>query len=788
MICSLKNFQNFKNNFLSAFLNSNKRNISQKVLRLKIPNKTNWLTFQNLNETKNIGLVDKSNCLTNLDQLNHLNILEHPDHLHTLGDSNNFNTVDKLHDLQDDLQSNLDELNNSVNLDKSIDFDNSTNLSDSMETEIETSGTLDTNDTLSPTPIDVLNAPPPNILFETFDNNSKFPEVDNSIFSKIESRQHFSLLDKNVKIKKKDNSDLERRENLEEAKSLIEKYLCSIEKNITQDFTNDNASDLQVDNFYQILQIDKTGYLPLKIFPSNLLNPYDFYNNEKPFSSRIDEFDDQEKINQLSQQKKTIYNYKDLNSFQKNYDSYLFNFSMKNKFVPRLSVTKILTNTFCEFKYIYEIYNKNAPEKSKAMFQGQKIHSILENSIYPDKAELLNNFVERYTIGSQLPLRKNVDIMGYQLFSNTIKFKDLFFIGESRENQIHGFINTNTLKIVGSHKPESRNDSENENNDLLISGIIDHLILTKTNHKEIAKRMDFETNTKYLQGFNESLDLNKYSNDLNDFIEKFSEDSVQDAFLKENFRIIVSDVKTRGIKRKPDHQNVIDGSKLQIQIYRSFLEILSDDVENSYWSIIKSLQKRNLDVDEPLSKEYMFIYLKEFPEYFSDMVRLSKGKKIGFEDFGGNITLNQKKPEIKIETDTKETLRQENSSSTIFPIFKGEDEKMNDLLIDWKSPLTLRYLAYRLSQVLGIFKKFLSDELKIEYYSNKEFGQSFLHVNFNKLPKDELDKVIESNMELILGKRNPDLNWIGKDMRKVEKYCKYCNFREKCGWRNYMKL
>ncbi|SCU84996.1 LADA_0D05138g1_1 [Lachancea dasiensis] len=411
---------------------------------------------------------------------------------------------------------------------------------------------------------------------------------------------------------------------------------------------------------------------------------------------------------------------------------------------PRLSVTKMLTKRWCELRETYDIYSQIPIYEHSQVAQGRQVHQMLEEEAHVpiDVEEFKTNF--EVTIPNDA-----FHTLVEDWYATTTRLLTLLKTGEAREILCHGYLNPESCRLLKGNVTSDE--------DILVSGIIDHLVLRRRDSSTSAPRpLVSDWDDQYGA---DALDIRK-------ILERLSV-SVKDA--KEDMELIISDVKTRPTKTVPTQQTVITAAKLQVMYYRYFMETLGLDAHATYNKLLINAQRRGHDVDQPVEPGKIIYLMEVDPIMKADMVRLHNGSPIGFEPF--DKFYSQYK---KTEACTWESL----TSRITDPLTR---QKYGSLFSNWATPVTLRYFAARLAQLYHILGPLLSSELMIEYYSgNKNFHNISFTYDSQALMHQSTDSAL-----FWFGKRN--IEPIKPTLRNVLTYCKYCDYQSICLWKKEAK-
>ncbi|SCU95134.1 LANO_0E09406g1_1 [Lachancea nothofagi CBS 11611] len=405
---------------------------------------------------------------------------------------------------------------------------------------------------------------------------------------------------------------------------------------------------------------------------------------------------------------------------------------------PRLSVTKLLTKRWCELRETYDIYSQVPIFEHGRISRGRREHQKLEDDVH-----LPLQSVEEFKAEFEIDIPDDAfHTLVEDWFQTMTRLLTLFQKGQAREILCHGYLSSKACRLLdGSVKDEE---------DVLISGIIDHLILKKRDAATLSPtplKLNLSSAASY---------------DLRQILEVLPQ-LVQDA--SQELEVIVSDVKTRSTKTIPQQQTVISASKTQVMYYRYFLENLSSNADRTYQKLLINAGRRGFDVDAPINPAKV-IYLMEVDSVIEqDMLRLQSGVPIGFAPFDSYIESCDTQMQYTLEDfdDLIQDLRTR--------------QKYGHLFTKWTTPVTLRYFAARLAQMYTNLSPLLSTNLMVEYYSG---DVNFHNILFKYDPKELERESVDSAM-FWFGKRN--IEPIKPTLRNFLTYCKYCDYESVCLWK-----
>ena len=416
----------------------------------------------------------------------------------------------------------------------------------------------------------------------------------------------------------------------------------------------------------------------------------------------------------------------------------------------RLSVTKMMTKSWCELRYSYDVYSKLDKLVTRNISNGITFHKLLEDKLIIENVEL-QKFLKLQQMES---FQKSIVYKWQDTMERLIS--TFSRIGESREILCHGYIKNKGLNEpqdgefildVNNFVENSKDDSENI---MLVSGIIDHLRWVPNT----------ETNSKF-DLFDDIFDDINFTKDISKLIS-----SLQTEIPKRlnNWKLQIADVKTRQMFTIPNQTSVQRASKLQIMYYKKFLDILTLNPERTYAMLLLNAKKRDLDIDKPLEPLEIIALMIKNPSIISDMRRLRDGETINFKPFDNDTQV------------IKPMFNELTAPYTSLPY--DVNEKFQEFMIPWKRPVTLRYFAARLAQTYNLFQSLLSNDLLIEYYCR---GKNFHNVPF-KYNESLLKEHNADRSGYLLGKRHVEP--IDQTLENFLTFCKHCEYQTICSWKH----
>lgn len=416
--------------------------------------------------------------------------------------------------------------------------------------------------------------------------------------------------------------------------------------------------------------------------------------------------------------------------------------------INRLSVTKLLTESWCELREYYNIYSGSLrEEKTESLILGSKYHETLELEDF----EVIN-IHEFEKILEQVFGKDEVVDNESELFVNwfeNIIFKlfHLILKSDTREVLVHNFLDLNR----GQFNPK-------EDDAVLISGIIDHIKFEPF----VAENYSMFEEIQAYTDFNEFLNLNELFITAASIINSY----------KDQYKLNFIDVKTRQYNKIPNQESVIKSAYLQISYYKYFFDVMSNDIDNCYNMLCKNATTRHCDLDKPINPKTLFSLLRKYPQLLlTDFKTLAVGDSIEFSQFDNYESKYDAYDFTSVFTpDHMKTLKEIDD-------FNYESILNPHILTKWSKPVTLRYLISRSSQFFNLFRPFnlfnspKSNTVSIEYH-NLKTNYNFKTINYKYDPM-ALQYSIDSATKFWNGLKPPNIN---RDLSK----CKYCDFNSKC--------
>ncbi|CCH62629.1 hypothetical protein TBLA_0H03480 [Henningerozyma blattae CBS 6284] len=419
------------------------------------------------------------------------------------------------------------------------------------------------------------------------------------------------------------------------------------------------------------------------------------------------------------------------------------------KELPRLSVTKLLTKRWCELRETYDIYSRLPIFSHNQVKVGNIIHSKLENISHPLEVEV-EQFKKEFELIVPTDSFHNFANKWIDLIS---KFAVLYLEGDAREILCHGYLNSKSDNFL------KNKTADNFSEDILVSGIADHLFIRR------RKRPEGDDNHILFPEIQLKSDIfDSFSSDMDTILNYLDKNINQ---LISNLEVVITDVKTRNSKTIPAYSSVVKYSKLQVMYYRYLLKLLSSDPKITYHNLLKNVRYRGFDVDKPIDPAMMIPILMSSDLFMNDCRKLRDGLTVPNNFFKTDPHSNQGTQNKAYDWSKYENIIAD----------PNIQNRLSEFFVKWKQPVTLRYLAMRMSQFYYYTGKLLSNQLYIEYY--------FKGVNFQTTPfkynHQLLEDEIKSSSKFWFGKRS--IEPIDPSMKNLRSYCDNCDYKSVCLWK-----
>lgn len=484
-------------------------------------------------------------------------------------------------------------------------------------------------------------------------------------------------------------------------------------------------------------------------------------------------------------------------------------------FNKRLSVTKLLVNSWCELRSFFEIYKGTRRKKTLAMRRGSSSHQALEDESHP----IDQTFAERTKSIIPEKLTKE-DTYANEIVGYINKLVSLFVHGEAREIKVNAFANRSTSRFLTTEEYQKYNPFKTLSNSgdrhdlILVSGIVDHLYFKAWDgqanfdsfNDNLSVSPSFEPYSNATEGLVNLQDTTSFGRLLKAISERQAIETRHNGQIMS--KLIVADVKTRQQPRIPAQENVLNGAKMQVMMYRRMLELLSTSATAAttatanpgsnftYDTLLESAKQYGYDVDKPITPGFAIVLAEASHIMIPDYFRLLKGKFA----INGDGTANENSNSNGCDKEPLLVPCTADYNVTVVNVdaLQSDYKDYANLTKVWQQPLTLRYFLYRYAQLLQQLYPFWSNELRVDYYFRDsmfeslefDYDQHFLQQN-NEVEaggknKNENEDMDENNgfeklsFDFWLGKRAPQP--INPSFRNFKMYCSFCDFKDECDW------
>ncbi|AMD20784.1 HDR042Wp [Eremothecium sinecaudum] len=401
----------------------------------------------------------------------------------------------------------------------------------------------------------------------------------------------------------------------------------------------------------------------------------------------------------------------------------------------RLSVSKLLTKSWCELRKAYEIYSEIPIFTTFRMRKGTEIHKKLEDGLHVVPTEVVEFNENFITVIPQDELHKFSD----QWLGCIHRLLTLFYKGECREVLCHRYMSPKNGELVEV--------SDITDSDVLVSGIVDNLKLLKRYAGDAICPL------------HETLiaDCNSDIRRIADSLPRIVEEK------KNNMEVVVADTKSKARRTTKYLPSVVFSQKLQVMFYINFLKEMGKDKYSTYYMLLKNAEIRGLDIDEPIHISKVIHMMMSEPTILFDLRRLRDGEPIGFEPFD-NFCANNKHSSAY---SYKDSIFENDSTTTAYKEF----------LTTWKTPVTLRYLASRMAQLYACLGPLISGKAILDYHYND--GTSSI-ATFDYDP-EILKRESKNSGSFWFGLR--DFEPPNPTVENLERICGVCDYVSSCQWR-----
>lgn len=431
---------------------------------------------------------------------------------------------------------------------------------------------------------------------------------------------------------------------------------------------------------------------------------------------------------------------------------------------PRLSVTKLLTDAYCELQKYYEVY-AGLPKMptTRRMVSGTRYHAKLEEHTHVMKDVTTIKGLLREKLGQLSPemrsiLTSNPDAFNLALnwFEHTVvRLLSIAKNKLSREVYLHGFLDLETGSLVTEKKDLSRA--------ILVNGIADIIALKPIADKAMPEPNDLDHLTSQI----DDMTITKQTVDIS---AELVSAKVAMTELAKDHELHAADVKTRAKNDLPRQKLVIRSARVQCMYYSQFLRNLATSAEFAFESCLENARRRSLDVNEHISIAYATeLLLADFENTVIDFIRLAKGEPLGFKPFdelshtsGGDYTMAL----FLNEEEFREILRKTNGE---LPDLSGLD--VLSLFRPWKTPLTIQYFAARSTQAFHLFEPFKASSVSVEYH-NATSG-TLIERKHYAFSEEMLERSAAKASSFWSGRRKPEET-------HDRAMCYLCDYKERC--------
>jgi len=420
---------------------------------------------------------------------------------------------------------------------------------------------------------------------------------------------------------------------------------------------------------------------------------------------------------------------------------------------PKISVTQLLTDSWCELRSYYDSYACSRAAPSAAMVSGTEQHKSLEDRTHKPEINVTKEIQKNFT-----PIMMD-QLKNFERTLNLIsRFIDLLTIGKAREFAVTAIINKETKELIDVNNLQKLAFVHQKSpcyNDqfILASGYLDYL-----RSESYVNGLEKE---KWIQ--------NNYS--LNTLLET----SIKGP-------LTVIDVKTRGKPIVTKSKGVLIGHRYQIGLYRKFLGLMSgenvsginspisvDQInETAYTLLVTDSVQRGYDVDEPVDPVVGLVMLANNPWIITML------EQICVNDLLGNSLYDTF--HAQQSTDYSWDLSQVNPKDFYQVLEPSLLQRTEQLFTKWKRPLSLRSITALISKFYPLISKKLSQNTKIMYYTD---GECFHTSNYLYNPK-AINTFMEDKVKFLIGQRPPR----PIEKSEIPQKCGFCRFQSICEYSN----
>ncbi|OUM52276.1 hypothetical protein BVG19_g1449 [[Candida] boidinii] len=368
-----------------------------------------------------------------------------------------------------------------------------------------------------------------------------------------------------------------------------------------------------------------------------------------------------------------------------------------------------------------------------------------------------------------------------------LRLQNIFSSGDSAEIMAMGIYNIDESCLI-----ESLDDFENmEDNKLQIAFITGSIDSIRISPRSKAKRFitikdDYRNFLDHIWRscgkfqleisefkLNKNKDLSKVKSQLSIYRRLF--DLKNDNFNK--YREALSENSTRLSKfyknSSKSNQNSPKRNKTAVEKRKEMEELF-------YKMLCKFISRngRSVSIDSPIDPVDAVLMLVTNPMLQKDYERLQNGELIGFDSFDNNCDTDNfdqnysfKEMQTLFDKRYRKYLSTSPKDSLEIKILENIPESLFTST-PWKRPITLRYFAARIAQLLAVVQNQLCDDLYVSTKNHKDF-KTFSYSRF------KAKRLINSKFDLWTGKRGIHLPYSTNDS-VISPQCNICNFSQDC--------
>ena len=408
--------------------------------------------------------------------------------------------------------------------------------------------------------------------------------------------------------------------------------------------------------------------------------------------------------------------------------------------LPRLSVTQLLTKSWCELQELFRICTQRRKKTLARMASGHLIHDKLDQGL---KEEVSNELARRLDVErldpTELPtvVFSSEDTQALNVLAQISNLSGLLLIGEAREVYCHSFVNLDNGFVKDPHR-----------HDLLLTGIIDYLTFENDQGQIVQPLKDF--------------------NDI-----RCVDDILNALRLVESgtLSLGVYDIKTRRDHSIPRQASVFESSKNQIQMYEIMLSTLGETSESGMRMMEEYMGRKDIDIDKPLSNEFILYSLASLPFIKEDYTMVQSGAfhlKYNYSMICGDHSHS--------EMETFDEFCSELPISSKVQEFANEN--FGALCQSWKSHLTLRHLIIILVELIHCITTLTNKRsLAVKYYKGAD--DNFQTVRLSQ-DKASVNALVKTSLAFWYGLR--EVEPIERNANSYYDKCQHCDFKDYCSW------